>query len=349
MKNIRITLLLALVILVSLAIPAWAEEPFINVEVNYWLPRFTGESESPVGLIYRSNTDSIYESVYLTLDPQPFWGVKASADMRLGEGRLELDYLQTGASASFGSLDDRFEEDDYNPAIDDMEYYDIEVWNDTWSWWHYVYGRRSLGLMSAGLHYAAPLMASGTTEVNWRVGIKGLRLKESTSLIFRDEYEDLNGDPDERLESLCATSQSIMAGGPMVGLSYARRLTPALNLYAGADIAALLGTAKSQAEWRDDDYYTWDPVKEEWVFENNNDSVALYSDSGFVLLPALDVNAGVSYAINKMFTIKAGVFATALPSVPSPREWSYWHYQWMKAPNRFVGVAGLTVGVKASF
>jgi hypothetical protein len=360
-KRLRLAFLLAFMLAASLAIPAWAEEPLINIELNYWLPRLAGESESPVGLMYDAYNDDNHpyldQWVYLKLDPQPFWGIKASADIKLSGGKLGIDYLQTGASASFGSLDDPFDEDDFNPrTFDDMYFYGIEAWNDFWEWepgyydldWNYLYGSKSVSLMSAGLHYTAPLIVDGTTQIDWRMGLKGLKLTESSSLIIREVDPDSEDAPEYYCQHASDVSQSIMAGGPMLGVSCTRRLTPALNLHAGVDIAALMGSVTDEGEFRYYDYYTYNIDLEEWEYQESW-YIDSYTESALTLLPALDVNVGVSYAISKVFTIKAGVFATALPSVPSPREWSEWHEQWMKMPSRLVGAVGFTVGAKASF
>lgn len=372
MKKSLVIMFLAAVTLVAVSVPAMAagDSSFASLELKYWMPKLSGEAETPVAIIFHGH-DEEYDACHdiwqwVPLDPVASGSFIASGKIKLGDGAmLGINYWSVKAAGSFGSWQEPFDFEAYAPGMFEDEYEDyVFIWNeDYWNeyyWPDYMAGSKKTAAWALDAKYikSINICEDGTADLS--VGIRKANLNRSVDLgigwgdgdggytgvsvaPLQDSEEPLYLER-ERTES----TQDFSFLGPQVGIHTRKNLWGPVSLFGGVDLALLYGTLNETG------LYVWDGGV--WVDPESGeeeldymDDLELFDRSIKVTVPTFDVEIGLSYAIRNNIEVTAGYYNSTWIGVPGPMTWDEYDDIWRPGQDKSLSYGGLTIGAKVSF
>ena len=373
MKKSLVIMLLAAVALVAVSVPAMAagDPSFASLELKYWMPKLSGEAETPVAIIFygydeESETEH-YIWQWVPLDPVASGSFMASGKIKLGDGAmLGINYWSVKAAGSFGSWQEPFDFEAYAPGMFEDEYEDyLFIWNeDYWNYYYwpsYMVGSKKTTAWALDAKYIKNLNICEDGTADLSIGIRKANLNRSAELGigWDDEYDgEFNGlsvapmqDGEyplylyrERSES----TQNFSFLGPQVGIHTRKNLWGPVSLFGGVDLALLYGTLNETGRyvWGEGVWVDPESGEEELAYMED---LELFDRSIKVTVPTFDVEIGLSYSIRHNIEVTAGYYNSTWIGVPGPMAWDEDEWLWRPAQDRSLSYSGLTIGAKVSF
>lgn len=378
MKKSLVIMFLAAVTLVAVSVPAVAagDPSFASLELKYWMPKLSGEAETPVAIIFHGH-DEEHDACHdiwqwVPLDPTASGSFIASGKIKLGDGAmLGINYWSVRASDSFGSWQEPFDFEAYAPGMFEDEYLGaLFIWNedywkeDYWNgddWLDRMVGSKKTAAWALDAKYIKSLNICEDGTADLSIGIRKANLNRNAELGigWDEEYDgEFNGlsvapmqdgeDPlylhRERTES----TQDFSFLGPQVGIHTRKNLWGPVSLFGGVDLALLYGTLNETGLYVGNEYVWVDSKSGEEELEDMDD-LELFDRSIKVTVPTLDVEIGLSYSIRHNIEVTAGYYNSTWLGVPGPMAWDEDEWLWRPAQDRSLSYSGLTIGAKVSF
>ena len=368
MKKSLVIMLLAAVALVAVSVPAMAagDPSFASLELKYWMPKLSGEAETPVAIIFygydeESKTEH-YIWQWVPLDPVASGSFMASGKIKLGDGAmLGINYWSVRASDSFGSWQEPFDFEAYAPGMFEDEYLGaLFIWNEVY-WPDYMAGSKKTAAWALDAKYikSINICEDGTADLS--IGIRKANLNRNAELGigWDEEYDgEFNGlsvapmqdgeDPLYLRRERTESTQDFSFLGPQVGIHTRKDRWGPVSLFGGVDLALLYGTLNETGLYVWDEGVWVDPESAEEELDYM-DNLELFDRSIKVTVPLFHVEIGLSYAIRNNIEVTAGYYNSTWIGVPGPMAWDEDEWLWRPAQDRSLSYGGLTIGAKVSF
>ncbi len=364
MKKSLVIMLLAAVALVAVSVPAMAagDPSFASLELKYWMPKLSGEAETPVAIIFygydeESKTEH-YIWQWVPLDPVASGSFMASGKIKLGDGAmLGINYWSVKAAGSFGSWQEPFDFEAYAPGMFEDEYLsELFIWNEVY-WPDYMAGSKKTAAWALDAKYikSINICEDGTADLS--IGIRKANLNRSVDLGIGWDggYNGALMAPMQDVEyplylyrERTESTQDFSFLGPQVGIHTRKDLWGPVSLFGGVDLALLYGTLNETGLYVWDEGVWVDPESGEEELDYMDD-LELFDRSIKVTVPMFDVEIGLSYAIRNNIEVTAGYYNSTWIGVPGPMAWDEDERLWRPAQDRSLSYGGLTIGAKVSF